>query len=157
MDFEKNNINHPFKTPKNYFDGLEANILSEMNIDKIKALKNDVSEGYFENLEKNILSKTIETPSDTKTTFKVWKNPIFKYAASALLIGSLTFLGLRNFSSDPIDGISSEEIGAYLETESSNSEELVLAVEEINKSMPLSKTEINLENINSEDINSFLN
>ncbi len=157
MDFEKNKINHPFTTPNGYFQSLEDRILSEVSIDQFKNLSEKVEEGYFEKLEDKILSKTIQNEILPKTQFKFWKRPIFKYAASMILICSIGLIGIKNYTSDPIDEFSNEDISSYIEAEASNSGELALSVEEVNESLPHVSESIEIDNLNPEDIKTFLN
>jgi hypothetical protein len=156
MDIENNKIKHPFKTPEDYFTGLEDAILAQTKIDSIQKIEFKVKADYFDNLEKTILNKTVGNFNVEKPTFRIWKNNAFKYAASLFLILSMSVLAYFNLKTDPIENLSSDEISAYLESENEQGKEFQMALEEINIDNPDLNT-TNLESLNSEEINAYLN
>lgn len=76
--------NAGFNVPSNYFETLENQINSRIVLEQFKNETQgfSVPDGYFEKLQQNIVAKTTET----KKTFKLWHQPIFKYAVAACLV-----------------------------------------------------------------------
>jgi hypothetical protein len=153
MELEKDKIHHPFKAPADYFAGLEDNILGQITIESIKKIEFKVQSDYFEKLENSILQKTVLIE---KPTFNIWRNNAFKYAASLFLFASISAIFYLNFKSDPIEKLSSEEISAYLESETMHGKEFQMALEDLNMDLPDTKSP-NLESLDTEEINAYLN
>ena len=133
---KEGNVN-PYSTPNEYFNGLADNILAKAKgsinnevtdeLNEIAPLLNTISKtevysipnGYFENLNTKIPAKETSKLISFGNTRK-W----FAYAAAALVVGVLTFGGIKymqtNKTSAAFEKIvaktSNEEIQQYLET-----------------------------------------
>ena len=83
--------NPGFKTPEDYFEGLDNNILNQVKLmDKVDGTGFKVPDGYFENLDARILAKTHE---GSKVIYLFTKRSL-AYAASfaAILVLSISLI-----------------------------------------------------------------
>ena len=99
-----------FKTPDNYFNTIEDQIISQISLEKID--KNSgfkVPDNYFDTIEDNILSKTKETK-----IFKLFnKKTIITVASIAAMF--VLFFNLNPFKTQvTFDSLDTETVEAYI-------------------------------------------
>lgn len=110
---EKYNINQELKTiapilskikkpihhnvPDGYFDQLEDQIMSQINILNHDKTKLHVPEGYFETVEDQILN--IVTDQRTKV-IPIFKKPFFRIVIAASVVFMLAFISYQLFQKD---------------------------------------------------------
>lgn len=122
--------NSGFKTPKNYFDGLEDSIMNQINLQKkIEGAGFITPDNYFESLEDKILEKVNHQP---KVISLFSKRNLF-YAtsiAAALVIMFSIFINKNELTFDDLETASIEN---YLNEEEIDSYEIasLFTVEEL--------------------------
>ncbi|MGL4632168.1 MAG: hypothetical protein ACRCVT_13270 [Leadbetterella sp.] len=115
---KKEHLNQAFSPPQGYFDDMEDQLLSKINLEKNLGKKEilSVSEGYFDKLEDSILEKTTLKSNTKPPRFNLSRN-VWKYAASILVILGTTGYFFINHGGSKIDDLSSQEISQYLQDE----------------------------------------
>jgi hypothetical protein len=147
-----------FKTPENYFSGVENRFSSFLSEEKIpKKAGFNAPDRYFDNLENLILSKVSSTKKDTKIiSFKdrVLKIVPFVAAASILLfigLNSFVFEDSKNIS---LDDISENEVENWISynINSLSEDDVMYAYTDIN----FSETDVFSSSINYGEIENYV-
>jgi hypothetical protein len=153
MDILKNKISTPFKAPESYFQELEDIVNLKAKLSGLNKLET-VPENYFADLETTILSKTVAKKS---SIFSVYKKPIFRYAASFLVIGFSAVMAYQTMFNDPIAEIASEDIALYLENEAITNFETESGVIEAAESIKLRLDTPTINDLSSEELENYIN
>ncbi|MBT8394388.1 MAG: hypothetical protein HKO81_09905 [Flavobacteriaceae bacterium] len=117
-----------FKTPKNYFDGLEDSIMSQINLNEnVKDTGFKVPVDYFETLDDKILDKVVQKPKVISLFTR--RNLLYATGIAAALILMFNIIGNNNdFTFDDLELASIEN---YLFTEDIDTYEIAsLLIEE---------------------------
>jgi hypothetical protein len=117
-----NNIkNSGFKTPNNYFDGLEDSIMDQINLsEKITGTGFKTPDNYFETLEDKILVKVNHKTKVIPLFSK--RNLVYVVGIAAALILMFNLIGNRNELT--FDDLEMTSIENYLSEEDINAYEL---------------------------------
>lgn len=84
-----------FKTPKNYFDGLEDSIMNQMKLqEKVEDTGFKVPDNYFESLDEKILDKVTHKPKVISLFTK--RNLLYATSIAAALVLMLNIIGNNN-------------------------------------------------------------
>ncbi|WP_179345711.1 hypothetical protein [Winogradskyella ursingii] len=146
--------NTGFKTPENYFETFEAELLdclSQKEAIGIEKTGYKIPENYFETLETRVL-QNIEAQSETKVVKLRPKRTLFYvagFAASIVLLISILYTNRNNISFDNLDTVAIE---SYLYQEEYSNEDLAALFQ----SVDISETDfINFE-ISEETLDQYL-
>lgn len=156
---KKTNKNTGFKTPKGYFDGLSARLLSKMKLDEVTFSNTDnhrdgfkVPDDYFKNLNKNILLKVSQKETKVVPLYRKY----YYYAASIAAVLVVVFAIKWNTNKTPtFDTLVGEDIESYF-----NETELDFSDNELAELLPMHDVEISdilNQGINEERIVEYLN
>ena len=74
-----------FTVPPNYFEVLNAQIKSQIAIEKFKSVGFTTPSNYFNKLQTSILDQTVNA-KQTTTVIRFWSSDLMKYAAAACFI-----------------------------------------------------------------------
>ncbi len=156
---KKTNKNTGFKTPKGYFDGLSAGLLSKMKLDEVAFSNTDnhrdgfkVPNSYFKNLNKNILLKVSQ--KETKVV-SLYKNYYYYVASIAAVLVVVFAIKWNTNKTSTFDTLVGEDIENYF-----NENELDFSDNELAELLPMHDVEISdiiNQGINEERIVEYLN
>lgn len=118
---ENNNLNNiknnGFKTPDNYFDGLEDRLLDEIKLkEKVSNSGFTTPNGYLDNFQVNIPSNEPSNKKETKIIKLVSKKTLLfasSIAATIVLFFSLNIFGTET-SNTSIDSLATDIIDEYI-------------------------------------------
>jgi len=119
MKKEIKHIHTPgFKTPSNYFDNVEENVMTEIGLAKNLSKKSPflTPSSYFDSLEDKILEKVVSEKEQPKV-ISLFQNNVFKYVASIAAIGIILFSVFNIPGEETLDfsSIESSQISYYVE------------------------------------------
>ena len=84
-----------FKTPKNYFDGLEDSILNQIKLqEKVEDAGFKVPDNYFDSLDDKILDKVTHKPKVISLFTK--RNLLYASSIAAALVLMFNIIGNKN-------------------------------------------------------------
>lgn len=124
MDRKLNKIKDPgFKTPENYFEGLEDSILSQIRLENIGGSGFKLPESYFESLEDKVLDKVSATNEPKVIHLFTKRNLLFasSIAATILLLFNLSIFerGIATFET-----LDTTTVESYIMNEAMDSYEI---------------------------------
>lgn len=117
MNNKKLHIKEPgFKTPKNYFENLESQIMEEVSLASKLSKENPfkVPEKYFDELDHRVLNQTSGKKKQPKV-IPIYRNIMFRYVAgiAALLLVFFSIFKLQQTVSSETNTIT--QIESYIE------------------------------------------